>query len=78
MNIEPEKWPDRENYIYYGEILSKIKIVNDVAEFVVALITQYNKCITKNEDKKQELLLVIQDHRQIIADTAKITISVIN
>lgn len=41
-----------------------LAVVNDVAERGVALIEEYNKCLTKNEEQLQYLLLVISEYRK--------------
>lgn len=43
-------------------MLSKIKVVHYVEKHCENLIKYYIKFITKNEDKKQELLLITPDH----------------
>lgn len=40
-----------------------LKVVNDVGEREVALLEEYNKCLTKDEEQLQYLLQVVKDHR---------------
>ena len=75
MNFEPEKWAEHVASIKGRELLSKLTVTNDVAERGVALMTQYNKLVTKNEKEKQNLLFIVQDNRQSIPDMKKSTLS---
>jgi hypothetical protein len=40
-----------------------VKVVNDLAERAVALIQEFNSSLTRNEEQKQYLLQVVEDHR---------------
>lgn len=51
-----------------------MRVVNDIAERGVALIEEYNKLITINEEQKQYLLLVVKQHRQKYPNTKKSTL----
>lgn len=48
LNIHPDLWKTNLNYIEGKKILKNLKVVNDVAERGVALITTYNHCLTRN------------------------------
>ena len=51
----------------YNDALKPVKflrITNDNAERGVALIGEYNKLYTKNEDKEQYLLQVVQEQKK--------------
>ena len=52
-----------------------MKVINDDAERGVALIEEYNALITKNEEQKQFLLQVVQDHRRRFPDCSKAQLS---
>lgn len=41
------------------------------AERGVALITQYNKSIMNHEEKKPDLLLLVQHHRRLLPNITK-------
>ena len=71
MQVDPQLWPQREDY-KQGLILTKqLKVVNDNAEIAVALIEEYNSCITKNEEQKQFLLLTVQEHCLVFPNSLK-------
>ena len=46
-------------------------VINDRAERGVALVQDYNKKLTKNEDQLQFLLQVVKEHRRQFPDCTK-------
>ena len=48
-----------------------LQVVNNHAERVIALIQQFNKVLTKNEEQLQFLLQVVAEHRRTIPDARK-------
>lgn len=71
MDKNPECWMSDENYQYCKTVLSDLKVVNDLAERGVALIQQYNNCLTRSEEQKQYLLQVIEEHRKKFPSVSK-------
>lgn len=61
---DPENWKNLSCYQYSKQVIDSINVVNDVAERSVALTTQYNDSLTKNETEKQNILQIVSDHRQ--------------
>lgn len=59
-----ESWTQDESYQENLVFFKRLSVVNDVAERGVALIEEYNKCLTKNEEQLQYLLQVVKNHRQ--------------
>ncbi|XP_044591190.1 uncharacterized protein LOC123269514 [Cotesia glomerata] len=57
-------WPQNPNFLENLEYFGKLQVVNDVAERGVALIEQYNRCLTKDEEQLQYLLHVVTEHRK--------------
>ena len=55
-------------------IVTALKVVNDTAERGVKLIQDYNLILTKDEEQKQFLLQVVQEHRRLYPDASKKTI----
>ena len=51
-----------------------LKVVNDIAERRVALMEEYNKLHTNNEEQKQFLLLTVKEYRKEHPDTKKSTL----
>lgn len=71
LNKDPEVWKSDEDYINCKKILIEVSVVNDNAERGVALIQEYNNSLTKNEEQKQYLLRVVEDHRRKISSCTK-------
>ena len=66
------------NYIATEKCIRSINCMNDTAERGVALIEEYNRLHTQDEQQKQFLLQVVSDHRRVYRDFAKVTLSTIN
>lgn len=64
MDKDPELWAFDQDYLHCKFVLSDLKVVNDLAERGVALIQDYNNCLTRNEEQKQYLLQVVEEHRK--------------
>lgn len=75
FDIHPDLWETNQDYIEGKKILKSLEVVNDVAERGVALITAYNRCLTRNEEQKQLLLQLIQHHRQKFPNCTKTTLA---
>ena len=71
LATDPDIWASQEGYISAKRHLSTLKVVNDTAERGVALIQEYNRTLTKDEDDLQFLLQVVSDHRQLHPTTRK-------
>jgi len=69
-----ETWNDNECYTDAERIVKSLKVVNDTAERGVKLIQDYNTMLTKDEEQKQFLLQVIQEHRRMYPDSKKSTV----
>ncbi|KAK4875355.1 hypothetical protein RN001_011777 [Aquatica leii] len=64
MDKNVEFWTQDESYQENLAFFKRLSVVNDVAERGVALIEEYSKCLTKNEEQLQYLLQVVKNHRQ--------------
>lgn len=51
-----------------------MKVVNDVAERSVALMSTFNQSITRTEAEMQKLIQIIEDNRKCIPDSRKSTL----
>ncbi|GBP60380.1 hypothetical protein EVAR_91416_1 [Eumeta japonica] len=69
-----ETWQDDEGYQRGKQIVQSMRVVNDIAERGVALMEEYNKLITTNEEQKQYLLLVVKEFRKKYPDAKKSTL----
>lgn len=73
--LKPEKWSDSNDYKIAKSFVDDIDVVNDAAERSLALMTIYNDKFTRNENKKQLVLQVVQDNRKRIKGCKKETLS---
>ena len=64
----------RPAILHAERIVKSLKVVNDMAERGVKLIQDYNTILTKDEEQKQFLLQVIQEHRRMYPDSKKTTV----
>jgi hypothetical protein len=69
-----EIWEEDEVYKRSREIVRAMRVVNDIAERGAALMEEYNKLHTTNEEQKQYLLLLVKQYRQKYPDTKKSTL----
>lgn len=74
LSKPPESWKDDENYIASEQIVTGLKVVNDSAERGVKLMQDYNSILTNDENQKQFLLQIVQQHRRTFPDSTKRTI----
>lgn len=71
LENHPSKWPKLKEYIINKNIISNLKIVNDVAERGVAMAQSYNKTMTTNEEQQQNILQIVEKHRKDFPDCKK-------
>lgn len=64
LDTNIELWPTDDSYKENKEFFAQLKVVNDVAERGVALVSEYNQCLTKDEEQFQFLLQVVKEHRK--------------
>ena len=71
LSTDPDTWEQQDSYHVVKRRLATLQVVNDTAERGVALIQQFNKTLTKDEDDLQFLLQVVADHRRLYPTTNK-------
>ena len=71
---DPSLWEEDESYADALERVKGLAVVNDRAERGVALIQDFNKKLTKDEEQLQFLLQVVTDHRRRFPVCTKKTI----
>lgn len=74
LKNDVETWDDDESYKKNKAIVHSMRVVNDIAERGVALMEEYNKLHTNDEQQKQYLLLLVKDYRKRIPNTKKSTL----
>ena len=62
LDGDPSTWDSRDDYMIASSVANGFKIIDDLAERRTALIEEYNSWFTKDEEQKQYLLQVVQDH----------------
>ena len=78
LDADPNTWDSRDDYKIASSFANGLKIINDVAERGIALIEEYNSWFTKDEEQKQYLLQIVQDHRSRFPDARKSTLTKID
>ena len=71
LAFDPEEWEGRPDYNACREVVRKLKVVNDFAERGVALMQEFNSILTKDEEQKQYVLQVVEEHRRKFPDAKK-------
>ena len=71
---DPAHWGEDESFKNALGLAKGFTVVNDRAERGVALIQDFNKTLTKDEEQLQFLLQVVSDHRRLFPDCTKETI----
>lgn len=52
LETSPDSWKTNEAYLQCLEVLTNVRVVNDLAERAVALIEEFNTVLTVNEEQK--------------------------
>ena len=71
LDVDPSRWNDDLAFQAAKKEMNVIRVVNDHAERGIALIQQYNKSLTKDEEQLQYLLQVVAEHRRNFPDARK-------
>lgn len=71
----PSSWPENIHFKEGLGIVKSLKVVNDVAERGVKLITDFNNLLTNDEEQKQYVLQVVHKCRKLYPDVSKQTLS---
>jgi hypothetical protein len=74
MREDPSTWPHNPLYEDCVMRLKKIRVVNDIAERAVKLISDYNNTITVEENQRQYLLQTVAQFRKEFPDANKSTL----
>ena len=75
ITCPPCEWNGREDYQAAMKYVNSLHVTNDFAERGVALITDFNSALTKDEEQKQYLLQVVEHHRKQFPNPKKTTVS---
>lgn len=64
LHINVQQWNTNETYIRAKLKVDRMLIVNDVAERAIALVSNFNEKLTKNEGEKQLLFQVVEHYKK--------------
>ena len=64
LKSDPAEWAECESFMNAKAAVAQLSVVNDVAERGVALMEQYNKLHTNDEEQKQYLMLIVKEYRK--------------
>jgi hypothetical protein len=64
LDEDVETWKDLPSFNAAKGIVQNLRVVNDTAERGIALASTFNSLLTTQEDQKQYLLQVVEDHRK--------------
>jgi hypothetical protein len=67
LAIDSEQWDNRDDFLSASAVARSLTVVNDSAERAVALMQTFNPVLTKNEEQKQFLLQVMEEHPEKIS-----------
>ncbi|KAG0727763.1 hypothetical protein GWK47_033974 [Chionoecetes opilio] len=76
LDADPATWLEREDFRTAAAFVEEIAVINDHAERGVALIQEYNRRLTQDEEQLQFLLQVVSRHRAKFPDSRKKTVAV--
>lgn len=74
LKQNPKLWHKNKDFIKGKSIIDNLKVTNDHAERGVALVQEFNKLNTKDEEQFQFLLQMVKKHRTLYPDCKKQTL----
>ena len=66
LSLYPDEWSKNYEFNYISGILKDLKVVNDLVERSVKLVTDFNQILTWDKNHKQCLFKVVEQHRRNI------------
>lgn len=71
LDADPATWPNLDSFVKSKRIVGNLRVVNDVSERAVKLVTDYNTSLTQDEEQKQFLLQVVSNYKRSNTDCKK-------
>ena len=71
LQYDPSEWGLIPTYQRSRVAAQSVKVVNDLAERGVALVQEFNSSLTRNEEQRQFLLQVVEEHRKQFSEPTK-------
>ena len=75
LRQKPEDWENCPEYLEMREFVRTVKVCNDAAERGVAMISDYSKILTKDNELRRKLLQGVEMSRQIHPNFNKKTLN---
>lgn len=74
LQLDVEKWPENEDFLKVLNSVRDLQVVNDTAGKAVHLAEEYIKILTTKEDKKQYLLQIVSEYKNVYPNANKETL----
>ena len=74
LTEDSDSWNDQPGYLMARKLVQVFQVANDTAERGVALIQEYNRLVTHDEDQLQFLMQIVTDLRRVFPDSKKSTL----
>jgi len=74
LTEDPGSWNDRPRYLMARKLVQGIQVTNDTAKRGVALIQEYNRLATHDENQLQFLMHIVTEHRRVFPGNKKSTL----
>ena len=71
LTAPPSQWESNPSYIATKARIESLYVINDAAEHGVDLIQNFNAVISNQEEQKQYLLQVVEQHRNVFPKPSK-------
>ena len=75
LHLSPLQWEDNPSYKEAETFVRTVKVLNDLAERGIKLITDYAHCLTKDEEMRKILLHGVEQNRRKYPDFRKKTLN---
>lgn len=69
--LPPKHWAKCNSYNKAAVFVKNCKVVNDLSERAIKLITDFASTLTKDEEQRQFILQVVEKHRKDVPDFTK-------
>jgi len=75
LYLPPELWPTSDSCQTGIKFVTNVKVVKDTAECALKLHANYASILTDNEEQRQNLLQIVEKHRQAFPNFRKSTLA---
>jgi len=68
---DPQQWKCEQSYSEAKDIISALRVTNDLAEKGLALMQSFNEALVRNEEENQFVLHMVEYHRNKLPKALK-------